>query len=263
MRLRLRQASLCTVCEEARCPNMSECFARHDATFLILGNICTRTCAFCGIDKGYPSALDPQEPMRVASAARELGLKHIVITSVTRDDLPDQGANAFAETIAQVRRILPSSTVEVLTPDFGGQRSTLETVLEAGPDVFGHNMETVPALYKRIRPEADAERSLKVLLWAKTQRPELKVKTGFMVGLGESLSEIRELLVMLGETGVDCVTIGQYLQPTRAQIGVQRYWEPGFFEEWACVAKSIGIRYVVSGPLVRSSYQAREILGGD
>jgi len=262
IRLRLRHAALHTVCEEARCPNIAECFARHDATFLILGSICTRTCAFCGIHQGIPRPLEEEEPSRVASAAASLGLTHVVITSVTRDDLPDQGAHAFAETIAQVRRKLPGATVEVLTPDFGGDRAALETVLHAGPDCFGHNMETVSSLYGQVRPEADFERSLTVLSRAKAFRPSLMIKSGFMVGLGETESEIHELISLMHASGVDCLTIGQYLQPSRTRMIVQRYWEPRFFEEWACLAKSIGIPYVASAPMVRSSYLAHELWKG-
>ncbi|MEN6476042.1 MAG: lipoyl synthase [Syntrophaceae bacterium] len=262
IRLKLRHAVLHTVCEEARCPNMAECFARHDATFLILGHTCSRTCAFCGIDQGIPQALDGEEPSRVASAAESLGLRHVVITSVTRDDLPDKGAKTFAETIVQVRRKLPGASVEVLTPDFSGDPIALETVLSTHPDVFGHNMETVPSLYPRVRPQADPERSLMVLSRARAFNPGLTIKSGFMVGLGETQTEIHELIRMMHTAGVDCLTIGQYLQPSRTRMSVRKYWEPHFFEEWACLAKSIGIRYVASGPLVRSSYQARELLEG-
>jgi lipoic acid synthetase len=260
IRLKLRDAALHTVCEEAGCPNIAECFARHDATFLILGPICTRTCAFCGIHQGIPLAHDPQESSRVASAAKALGLRHVVITSVTRDDLPDQGAEAFADVIMQIRMALPDASVEVLTPDFKDNPAALETVLSAHPDVFGHNMETVPSLYPRVRPQADPERSLAILSRAKAFNPDLIIKSGFMVGLGEAQSEIHNLLVLMHEAGIDCVTIGQYLQPSRDRIPVQKYWEPHFFEEWACLAKSIGIRYVASGPMVRSSYMARDFL---
>lgn len=259
IRLRLRQSSLSTVCEEARCPNIAECFSRHDATFLILGDICTRACAFCAVKKGQPLALDPDEPQKVALAARALGLKHVVITSVTRDDRPDKGALTFAATISQVKRHLSQATVEVLTPDFSGARGWLEAVLEARPDVFGHNVETVGSLYGAIRPGADLIRSLKLLRWAKETAPGVKVKSGFMVGLGETEKEIRDLIVALCEAGVDIVTIGQYLQPSRAQREVRRYWEPEYFDVWACVAKEAGIRYVVSGPMVRSSYRASEL----
>lgn len=262
IRLKLREAALHTVCEEARCPNLAECFARRDATFLILGHTCTRTCAFCGIDQGTPQPLDHGEPSRVAAAAESLGLRHVVITSVTRDDLPDMGAQAFADTIAQVRHRLPAATVEVLTPDFGGSSSALETVLKAGPDCFGHNVETVPSLYGRVRPEADFERSLTVLSRARSFQPGMMIKSGFMVGLGETQDEIRELILSMRGAGIDCLTIGQYMQPFCGRMGVQKYWEPACFEEWACLARSIGIRYVASGPLVRSSYLARELLEG-
>jgi len=241
---------------------MAECFARHDATFLILGQTCTRTCSFCGIHQGMPQALDNGEPSRVAAAAEALDLKHVVITSVTRDDLPDKGAQAFADTIIQIRRKIPEATIEVLTPDFSGDPAALETVLKAGPDCFGHNIETVPSLYGRARPEADFERSLTVLRRARSFQPGMMIKSGFMVGLGETESEVRELIVRMHGAGIDCLTIGQYLQPSRNRLSVSRYWEPERFEEWACLAKSIGIRYVASGPLVRSSYLARDILEG-
>lgn len=241
---------------------MAECFARHDATFLILGPICTRRCAFCGVRQGRPRPPDDGEPSRVASAAALLDLRHVVITSVTRDDLFDKGAHAFAETIAEVRRKVSGATVEVLTPDFGGERTALDRVLEAGPDCFGHNMETVPSLYAQVRPGADFKRSLGVLSRARAFGTGLSVKSGFMVGLGESRSEILDLIRTMRDIGVDCLTIGQYLQPGRDRMAVREYWEPAHFEEWACFAKSIGIRYVASGPLVRSSYLARELIEG-
>lgn len=256
VRLRLRRSALATVCEEARCPNIAECFARHDATFLILGDCCTRDCAFCGVRTGIPAAPAADEPAQVARAAHDLGLRHVIITSVTRDDLPDQGAQAFADTIHALRRTIPGVRVEVLTPDFSGNRAHLETVLAAAPDVFGHNVETVARLYPRVRPQADLQRSLTVLAQAKTSSQMPRVKSGFMVGLGESEAEIEGLLVMLRDAGVDMLTIGQYLQPSRRQIAVQRYWEPERFEDWAGLAKALGIRYVQAGPLVRSSYRA-------
>lgn len=260
IRLRLRQSALSTVCEQARCPNIAECFARHDATFLILGDICTRGCAFCSVHKGVPRPPDPGEPRRVACAARDLGLRHVVVTSVTRDDLPDQGAGIFAATIREVRQVIPGARVEVLTPDFCGDTLSLETVLAAEPDVFGHNVETVGSLYPRIRPGADLARSLAILRHAKESARATRVKSGFMVGLGETADEIESLLVALKDAGVDIVTIGQYLQPTRRQIPVQHYWEPDWFTRWAGLAKAIGIRYVASGPLVRSSYRAQASL---
>ena len=259
VRLRLRKNRLLTVCEEARCPNISECFSRNDATFLILGDVCTRNCRFCSVTGGNPEPLDPDEPALLAEAANELGLKHVVITSVTRDDLPDRGAGHFAACIREINKRLPGISVEVLTPDFSGRVDLLDIVLEAKPDVFGHNVETVRSLYDRFRPEADLETSLAVLNAAGRHGGSL-VKTGFMVGLGESEHEIEDLIVSIKEAGVDILTIGQYMRPTRKQVSVSKYWEPEAFEAWAGLAKGIGIRYVIAGPFVRSSYRAGNIL---
>jgi len=259
VRLRLRKGRLSTVCEEARCPNISECFSRNDATFLILGDICTRNCTFCSVRGGRPSLPDPDEPVLLAEAAGELGLRHAVITSVTRDDLIDEGAGHFAACIKEVNIRLPGISVEVLTPDFSGRTELLDIVLEAKPDVFGHNLETVRSLYGTIRPEADLDRSLAVLDAANRHGGPL-VKTGFMVGLGESESQIEELIVLIKEAHVDILTIGQYLRPTRKQVPVSKYWEPEAFAAWAGLAKGLGIRYVIASPFVRSSYRAGSIL---
>jgi lipoyl synthase len=259
VKLRLRKGGLSTVCEEARCPNISECFSRKDATFLILGDICTRNCRFCSVAGGMPGPPDPDEPALLAEAALELGLKHVVITSVTRDDLADKGAGHFAACISEANKRLPGISVEVLTPDFSGDINLLDIVLEAKPDVFGHNVETVRALYGEIRPGADLDTSLAVLD-AAGRHGGVLVKTGFMVGLGESDAEIEDLIHSIKEAGVDILTIGQYLRPSRKQEPVLKYWEPEAFEAWARLAKGIGIRYVVSSPFVRSSYRAGGIL---
>ncbi len=259
VKLRLRKGGLSTVCEEARCPNISECFSKKDATFLILGDICTRNCRFCSVAGGSPGAPDPNEPALLSEAATELGLKHVVITSVTRDDLTDKGAGHFAACISEINRRLPGTSVEVLTPDFSGDISLLDIVLEGKPDVFGHNVETVRPLYSDIRPGADLDTSLAVLN-AAARHGGVLVKTGFMVGLGESEVEIVDLIRSIKEAGVDILTIGQYLRPTRNQVPVLKYWEPEAFEAWARLAKGIGISYVVSSPFVRSSYKAGDIL---
>lgn len=256
----LRQAGLSTVCEEARCPNMSRCFGEKTATFLILGDTCTRACAFCGVKKGMPVREDPEEPGRVACAAETLGLDHVVITSVSRDDLPDRGAHAFAETIRAVRRRLPSCTVEVLVPDFGGSTDLLAVVMDENPDVLAHNVETTAELHPILRKGADLEKSLCILRAAKDMRPETVTKSGFMVGLGEDDAGIADLLTRLRDAACDVVTIGQYLMPTKKHAPVRRYAGPGEFARWESLAKSLGIRYCVAGPLVRSSYKAREIL---
>jgi len=260
LKLRLRSACLSTVCEEARCPNITECFKSPTATFMILGDICTRNCAFCSVKKGIPSDHNDQEPEEVARAAKEIGLDHVVITSVTRDDLADKGASAFARTIEQIRKQLPGSSVEVLTPDFSGDTSLAGIVFDQKPDVFNHNVETVERLYGCVRPGAHLETSLCLLKAAREYDDSLVVKSGFMVGLGETEEEIHELILSLHRAGCDIITIGQYLQPTKNQVPVERYWPPERFALWSELAKNAGIRYVVSGPLIRSSYQAKEAL---
>jgi len=256
----LRNGRLASVCEEARCPNITECFSKPCATFLILGNVCTRSCGFCSVSKGSPRPPDEGEGITVARAALSLGLKHIVITSVSRDDLPDHGAGAFARVIREVRKELPGSTIEVLVPDFSGRRELIEMVLAELPDVFNHNVETVPRLYGAIRPQASLETSLGVLRTARKFSRDLVIKSGFMVGLGEEEEEIALLLSDLSRSGCDVITMGQYLQPTKSNVPVERYWNPSDFERFSDLAKNIGIRYVVSGPLVRSSYRAKETL---
>lgn len=257
---RLRCAGLSTVCEEARCPNISECFSSPTATFLILGDTCTRRCAFCSVRKGVPVPLDPREGEHVALAARMMQLRHIVITSVTRDDLPDRGALGFVTAIRAVREQIPGCTIEVLTPDFSGRQDLLEAVLSEGPDVFGHNVETTARLYPLIRPGSRLETSLNLLKTAREISPHVVVKSGFMVGLGESEDEIHGLLAALGRSCCDVVTIGQYLRPTRSQVPVRKYWDISQYISWSNLAKSLGIGYCIAGPFVRSSYHAKEVL---
>jgi lipoic acid synthetase len=256
----LRRLNLHTVCESARCPNMHECFHRGAATFMILGNLCTRGCGFCSVPKGSPAKqdmrLDPDEPANVARMAAAMDLRHVVITSVNRDDLDDGGSEHFAETVRQVRRALPQARVEVLTPDFCGDLDAIARVLDAGPHVFNHNLETTARLYSRVRPQASYRQSLDVLASARRHRPAVMTKSGFMAGLGETSEEVRALLRDLRSVDVDVATIGQYLQPTRRNLPVVAYIEPRQFEAWREYGLSIGFQFVFSGPLVRSSYMA-------
>ena len=256
----LRARNLHTVCESARCPNIHECFHRGAATFMILGNLCTRGCGFCSVPKGSPAKqdmrLDPDEPASVARMALEMGLRYVVITSVNRDDLEDGGSRHFAETVRQVRSALPRARVEVLTPDFCGDLDAVARVLDAGPHVFNHNMETTARLYARVRPQARYRQSLDVLAAARRLRPEVITKSGFMVGLGETSEEVLALLRDLRSVDVDVATIGQYLQPTRRNLPVAAYIEPRQFDAWRDYGLSIGFQMVFSGPLVRSSYMA-------
>lgn len=256
---KLRAFQLRTVCEEARCPNRSECFRRGVATFLLLGEICTRRCGFCAITTGKPLPPDPLEPFRVAEVARVLGLKHIVLTSVNRDDLPDGGAGHFVATIRAIRRSLPDATVEVLTPDFRGDLQAVAQVVEEGPEVFNHNVETVPSLYPWVRPGARYDRSLRVLEQARRMMKGGFVKSGIMVGHGERREELRAVFRDLRDAGVDILTIGQYFQPRLEKLPVQQYYPPQIFSELAEEAKECGIRWVFSGPYVRSSYLADEL----
>lgn len=252
----MRSKSLHTVCEEARCPNMGECWANRTATFMILGSVCTRSCGFCAVATGRPMALDWEEPRRVAEAVTQMGLNHVVVTSVDRDELHDGGATLFAATIRWIRRLNPSCAVEVLTPDFKGSRDALKVVMDARPDVFNHNVETVPRLYRRVRPQAVYERSLDVLAWAKEMRPEKPTKTGFMLGLGETHNEIVETMRDIKARDVDILTIGQYLRPSPQHLPIERYVPPDEFREYARIGREMGFRNVYSGPLVRSSYHA-------
>lgn len=256
----LRALNLHTVCESARCPNIHECFHRGAATFMILGNLCTRGCGFCSVPKGSPRihdmALDPAEPANIARMAAQMNLRYIVITSVNRDDLEDGGSHHFAQTVREVRAALPEARVEVLTPDFEGNFDAVARVLDAGPHVFNHNMETVPRLYRRVRPQAKYQQSLNVLMFARRHRRDVLTKSGFMVGLGETVGEANQLLNDLRAHDVDVATIGQYLQPTRRNLPVAEYVSPAQFEAYKDYGLSLGFRMVFSGPLVRSSYMA-------
>ena len=262
----LRALNLHTVCESARCPNIHECFHRGAATFMILGNLCTRGCAFCSVPKGRPDKqdmrLDPNEPANVARMAAEMKLRYVVITSVNRDDLPDGGSHHFAQTVTEVRAALSDARIEVLTPDFCGDRAAIARVLDAAPDVFNHNMETVPRLYRKVRPQANYIQSLEVLEFARHHRPEVLTKSGFMVGLGETDQEIRTLLQDLRARDVDVATIGQYLQPTRRNLPVHSFPTPEQYEQWREYGLSLGFKMVFSGPLVRSSYMADQVSHG-
>jgi len=264
LKVELRRRNLHTVCESARCPNMHECFHRSAATFMILGNLCTRGCGFCSVPKArHPGALDSEEPENVARMASEMKLRYVVITSVNRDDLPDGGSAHFADTVGAVRRALPDARVEVLTPDFCGDLEAVARVLDAGPHVFNHNMETVPRLYKTVRPQADYRQSLEVLRFAKHHRPESLAKSGAMVGLGERPSEVEQLLHDLRDADVDVATLGQYLQPARRNLRVAEYLTPAEFDRYRDFGLSIGFKMVFSGPLVRSSYMADLLANGD
>ncbi|MFO7890305.1 MAG: lipoyl synthase [bacterium] len=256
----LRSRNLCTVCESAGCPNIVECFKKPTATFLILGNHCTRNCAYCGIPKGKPDKLDPEEPLRVAKAVKGLKLKHVVITSVTRDDLPDGGAEHFAQTVKAVKKELPESTVEVLIPDFRGSKENLKIVLDSAIDVLNHNVETVPQLYAEVRPQADYQRSLELLKRAKKITPRVIVKSGLMVGLGETDAQLIEVFNELSEIDCDALTIGQYLRPSTTAYPVQEYIKPENFEKYKEQAEKAGIKWVFSAPLVRSSYNAESLM---
>jgi len=256
----LRSRGLNTVCESARCPNRMECFSSGTATFMILGDTCTRNCSFCSVAKGKPGPLDEEEPLRVADAASALGLEHVVVTSVTRDDLADGGAALFAATIRALRERLPRATVEVLTPDFKGCEEALTTVVTEEPDVFNHNLETVEELYPRVRPQADYAMSLYILRRAREIFPGVKIKSGLMLGLGETRPQLRRTFADLVESGCDMLTMGQYLRPSREQVKVERFLSPGEFAELKMEAEEAGIAFVASAPLVRSSYRAGEFL---
>ena len=256
LRKLLREKNLHTVCEEARCPNVAECWGQGTATFMILGDICTRACRFCAVTTGRPVGLDLEEPERVADAVELMDLRHAVITSVNRDDLADGGAEIFAETIRAVRRRCPETTVEVLIPDFQGNAAALAIVMEEAPEILNHNVETVPRLYKAVRPGARYQRSLDLLRRAKELRPEAITKTGVMLGLGETADELDSLMTDLVRHSVDILTAGQYLQPTPAHLPVERFVPPDEFRAVAARGMAIGLRHVEAGPLVRSSYHA-------
>ncbi len=255
----LRREGLHTVCEEARCPNIGECFSKPTATFMIMGDVCTRNCGFCDVTAGTPKLLDPEEPVKIARVSRELGLKHVVITSVTRDDLPDGGAGHFASAIRELRRAIPDASIEVLTPDFKGEVTLLMQLAKEPPDIFNHNIETVPRLYPIVRPQADYGRSLHVLKAMKALRPEILTKSGIMLGLGETREEVIHVLSNLRSVGCDIVTIGQYLRPSKENIPVVQFTDEWVFEDFGRMATDMGFLYVASAPLVRSSFNAEEV----
>jgi lipoic acid synthetase len=257
----LRDLGLETVCENARCPNRPECYSRRTATFMILGNVCTRPCGFCSVPRGEALDVEADEPARVAAAAERLGLRHVVITSVTRDDLPDGGAEHFYQCVVAVRE-RTGAAVEVLTPDFLGDVSAINRVLEARPDVFNHNLETVPRLYRKVRGKADYRRSLDLLRRIKRRSPETVTKSGLMLGIGEAVSELFDVLADLRDAGCDVLTLGQYLAPTLKHIPVARFLPPGEFDAIAERARAFGFQQVVAGPFVRSSYHADEMVPG-
>ena len=254
----LKSNCLNTVCEAARCPNKSECYAKNTATFLIMGNNCTRNCRFCNISCAKPEPLNLDEPKQIADAVKKLDLNYVVITSVTRDDLPDGGAEHFANVIKEVRNLTPNVKIEVLTPDFKGDETSIDTVINVHPDVFNHNIETVPSLYKKARPQAIYERSLRFLEYIKEQS-NILTKTGLMVGLGETKEELIQTFEDLVKIKCDIVTIGQYIAPTKEHLEVARYYEPSEYDELAKIAKKIGIKHTFFSPLTRSSYKAYEV----
>jgi lipoic acid synthetase len=258
----LDELRLETVCENARCPNRPECYSRRTATFMILGNVCTRPCGFCSVHKGTPDVAEADEPGRVAEAAHRLGLRHVVITSVTRDDLPDGGADHFARCVTAVRA-RTGAAVEVLTPDFLGDTAAIDRVLAARPEVYNHNMETVPRLYKKARGRADYRRSLDLLAHVKRRSPETVTKSGLMLGLGETTDELLDVLADLRAVACDTLTLGQYLAPTLKHIPVARFVPPEEFDALAALARTLGFRKVVAGPFVRSSYHADEMMDGE
>jgi lipoyl synthase len=254
----VRSGRLHTVCEEARCPNIFDCWNRRTATFMILGDVCTRACRFCAVTSGRPTELDLGEPLRVAESVAELGLKHAVITSVDRDDLKDGGAGIFARTIRAIRRRSPGTTIEVLTPDFQGDLDSVETVVDAGPDIFNHNTETVPRLYARIRPKAVYANSLALLRHVKALAPQMVTKSGLMVGLGETEDELLDVFRNMRAHHIDVLTVGQYLRPSKQHAEVVRYYRPEEFARFKEQALEMGFGHVEAGPLVRSSYHADE-----
>lgn len=254
----MRSNDLHTVCEEAHCPNIGDCWERRTATFMILGSVCTRSCGFCAVDTGRPPTYDILEPGRVAAATAQLGLRHVVVTSVARDELEDGGAEIFARTIRAIHRKVPDCSVEVLIPDFKGRRESLRTVVDAGPEILNHNTETVPRLYHRVRPQAKYERTLELLSRTKEMNPNMVTKTGFMVGLGETRDEIHQIMADLRSVNCDVLTVGQYLRPSREHLPLERYYTPEEFAEIKQEALDLGFSHVESGPLVRSSYHADE-----
>lgn len=255
----LRSYGVSTVCEDARCPNVRECFSRPTATFMILGSKCTRNCGFCSVESSIPEPVNPEEPRSVAMAAKEMGLRYVVVTSVIRDDLCDGGAGHFAKTIYAIRKYLPAARVEVLSPDFKVNLNDLNTVLYSGLDVYAHNVETVPRLYPVVRPLANYRRSLNILEYVKKITPEINIKSGLMLGLGETIDEVEDVLRDLRSAGCEFVTIGQYLRPLRLNLPVVEYIRPEIFERLRLEAIDMGFKYVASAPLVRSSKNAEEM----
>ena len=256
----LKSHKLRTVCESARCPNMWECFSRKRATFMILGNVCTRNCLFCSVKHGSPEGVDRQEPLRIADAVKKLELKHVVITSVTRDDLSDGGAGHFAAVIKQIRGNCPDVVIEVLTPDFKGESGSLDKILEVNPDIFNHNLETVLRLYRKIKPQADYLTSLEVLKYVKKCDHTVYTKSGIMVGLGEKFEEVENIFDDLKEHGCDILTVGQYLRPSESNLEVEEYILPEQFKRFEELARLKGFKYVQAGPFVRSSYNADRLV---
>lgn len=257
----LRTHCLNTVCENARCPNKNECYTKNTATFLIMGNVCTRNCRYCNISCERPEALDDNEPMNVAKAVSDLGLKYSVITSVTRDDIQDGGARHFASCIDEIRKLSPNTQIEILTPDFKGQKEALDIIIHAHPDVFNHNIETVEALFKTARPQGNYRVSLDVLKYIK-ENSDIKTKSGLMIGLGETFEQIEETLVDLRSVGCDILTVGQYIQPSKQHLEVAKYYSLDEYEELKALARKVGFKNYQIGPLVRSSYNASECAKG-
>jgi lipoic acid synthetase len=256
----LESYNLNTVCVSANCPNRLECFSKRTATFMILGDVCTRNCKFCNVTKGKPTELDLEEAKKVAKAVKELGLKHAVITSVTRDDLIDGGASVFANVIEEIRKIDSTVSIEVLIPDFNGNWDALQKVIDAKPDVINHNIETVPSLYFKVRPSSVYERSLELLRRVKENDPSIKTKSGIMVGLGETLQEMEKSFQDLLDNGCSILTIGQYLPPSEEHVKMERYVTPEEFDNYKIISENMGFSYVASSPMVRSSYNAHEAL---
>lgn len=254
----MRELDLHTVCESARCPNIGECWGAGTATFMILGDVCTRRCGFCAVKTGRPRGLDENEPARVAEAVVRLGLRHAVVTSVNRDELPDGGASIFAATIREIRRLRPETRVEVLIPDFQGNWRALDSVTAAGPDVLNHNVETPPRLYRLMRPQANYVQSLELLRRAGVANPGMVTKSGIMVGAGETVEEVYRTIEDIAEQGTEILTVGQYLQPSPAHVSIARFYHPDEFEKIRRFALTCGYRHVESGPLVRSSYHAAD-----
>lgn len=255
----LKANCLNTVCENARCPNKNECYTKHTATFLIMGGVCTRNCKYCNISCQKPEPLDVDEPKHIAKAVKDLGLKYAVITSVTRDDLPDGGAEHFAKCIEEIRKISPDTKIEILTPDFKGNIESLNTIIQAHPDVFNHNIEAVQGIFKTVRPQGNYDVSLSVLKYIK-ENSDIKTKSGLIIGLGENFEQIKETFEDLYNVGCDILTVGQYIQPTKEHYPVGKYYKPEEYEELKKLATSVGIKHSQIGPLVRSSYNAASLM---